>query len=67
MKEIINRELRETKDGDIIELSEIIIFSDDQEVTRSYRILKTPYGNQEIEVSDDTKMLIEQIARGVSK
>jgi hypothetical protein len=67
MKKIIKREMQQGADGEIYEFThfEETVEHEDDEITRScFRIMKTPYRNQEVEVTDDTKSLIDKIAKG---
>lgn len=65
MKKIIKQEMREMEDGEIYQFRHIeeIVEHEDEEITRtSFQILRTPYRNREVEVTDDTKSLINKIA-----
>ena len=67
MKKIIKQEMQEGKDGEIYEFThfEETFENEEEEITRShFRILRTPYRNQEVEVSENTKSLIAKIAKG---
>lgn len=63
MKKIINRKMEEI-DGDIYEIIKIentIEKGDEKIIQQSVQIWKTPYRSQNIEVTDDTKSLIDSI------
>ena len=70
-RKIIKREMQEGTDGEIYEVSHFEdtfeINEDEEIIKKTFRILRTPYRNQEVEVADDTKSLIEKIANGISK
>ena len=62
MKKIIKQEMQEGKDGEIYEVTQFEEeFEDD--IIESIRITRTPYRNQEVDVSLDTKSLIAKIAQ----
>ena len=66
-RKIIKKEMQEGTDGEIYQFThfEETVEHEDNEITRScFRILRTPYRNQEVEITDDTKSLIEKIAKG---
>ena len=71
MKKIIKKEMHESKTGDIYDVTrfeETVEYGDEEIVQHTIRICKTPYkADQEVEVADDTKSLIEKIFKGVSK
>lgn len=63
MRKIINRKMEEI-DGTIYEIIQFedIIKQGDEKITRqSVQVWKTPYRSQNIEVSNDTKLLINRI------
>ena len=69
MKKIIKQEMREFND-EIYELThfEEIVEHEDEEITRTtFRIIRAPYRNQEVEITDDTKSLINKIAKRCAK
>ncbi len=63
MRKIINRKMEEI-DGTIYEIVQFedIVKQGDEKITRqSVQVWKTPYRSQNIEVTDDTKSLIDSI------
>jgi len=69
-RKIIKKEMQEGTDGEIYEVAhfeETVKHEDENIVQGGFLILRTPYRNQEVEVSDDTKSLIKKIANGISK
>jgi hypothetical protein len=70
-RKIIKREMRQGADGEIYQFThfEETVEHEDDEITRScFRIMRTPYkADQEVEVTDATKFLIEKIAKGEFK
>jgi hypothetical protein len=64
MKKIVKQEMREI-DGDIFEVThfkETNIREDEEIVQNSFRIIRTPYkSNQQVEVTEETKSLIDAI------
>lgn len=63
MKKIINRKMEEI-DGNIYEIIQyetIVEYNGERITQQSGRIYKTPYRDQNIEVTDDTKSLIDNI------
>ena len=71
MREIIKREMQEIN-GEIFEVSQIEdtfeINADEEIIRKTFRIMKTPYRDQDVEVSDNTKILIDNIKnKGTTK
>ena len=67
MRKIIKREMQQGADGEIYEFThfeETVEHADNELVKNSFRIMRTPYRNQEVEVTDDTKSLIDKISKG---
>ncbi len=67
MKKILKKEMLESQSGEIYEVLhfEETVKHEDEEITKIVlQILKTPYRNQEVEVTNDTKSLIAKIAKG---
>ena len=63
MKKIINRKMEEI-DGNIYEIIQyetIVEYNGERITQQSGRIYKTPYRDQEVEVSNSTKALIDNI------
>jgi hypothetical protein len=70
-RKIIKKEMHESKSGEIYEVThfeETFEHEGEDIVQDSIRISKTPYkADQEVEVTVDTKSLIEKIAKGNSQ
>lgn len=67
MKKIIKQKMQESHDGSILEIThfeETIEYQGEEVKQTCVRIMKTPYCNQEVEVTHETKSLIAKIARG---
>ena len=66
-RKLIKKEMHESKTGNIYEVTqfeETVEYEDEEIVQHSIRILKTPYkADQEIEVTDTTKSLIDKISK----
>ena len=63
MRKIISRKMEEI-DGtiyEIIEIEDTVEIGDEELTRKSVQIRKTPYRDQNIEVSDSTKALIDNI------
>ena len=63
MKKIIKQEMQEGKDGEIYEVTQFEEAFEDDIIQESIQITRTPYRNQEVDVSLDTKSLIAKIAQ----
>jgi hypothetical protein len=67
MKTIIKQKMQEGHDGRIYEITHFneTIEYQGKEITQTcVQFIKTPYCNQEVKVTDETKSLIAKIARG---
>jgi hypothetical protein len=63
MRKIINRKMEEI-DGtiyEIVQYEETVEYNGESINHQTVRVYKTPYRSQNIEVTDDTKLLIDRI------